>query len=301
MTDRPGGDPNPTGEGQGPAGEGQGPVGERRPVPLDDDIRRPLADRLWLRTWLPPLVAFVALGVGWQLYAVNNPYVLPTIPEIFSSIWDSPAVFWDNALVTLQEIAVGAACGMGAAFVLAVVMAEVRVVERALMPLAVVLNVTPVVAIAPGLVVAFGFGMLPKYLLTAIIVFFPFLVSSLAGLRDVDPLAVDVLRTLHASRWEILWRLRLPSSLPFLFAGARICLPLSVVGAVVAEFSAAGKLAGLGSLIELSAQQADLRTIYASVFFLAVIGLLLTFLVVFLQAKVLWWADGADRRRHPRR
>jgi NitT/TauT family transport system permease protein len=294
MTDRPGGAPDPT-------GEGRGPVGERRPVPLDDDVRRSLADRLWLRTWLPPLVAFVALGVGWQLYAVNNPYVVPTIPEIFSNIWDSPAVFWDNALVTLQEIAVGAACGMGAAFVLAVVMAEVRVIERALMPLAVVLNVTPVVAIAPGLVVAFGFGMLPKYLLTAIIVFFPFLVSSLAGLRDVDPPAVDVLRTLHASRWEILWRLRLPSSLPFLFAGARICLPLSVVGAVVAEFSAAGQLAGLGSLIELSAQQADLRAIYASVFLLAVIGLLLTFVVVFLQAKVLWWADGADRHRHPRR
>jgi NitT/TauT family transport system permease protein len=271
-------------------------AGERADV-ISGDLQRSLAARLRLRTWLPPLVAFVALGVGWQLYAVNHPYVLPTIPEIFSSIWDSPAVFWDNALVTLQEVAVGAACGMGAAFVLAVVMAEVRVVERALMPLAVVLNVTPVVAIAPGLVVAFGFGMLPKYLLTAIIVFFPFLVSSLAGLRDVDPPAVEVLRTLHASRWEILWRLRLPSSLPFLFAGARICLPLSVVGAVVAELSAAGKLAGLGSLIELSAQQADLRTIYASVFFLAVIGLLLTALVVFLQAKVLWWADGADRRR----
>jgi NitT/TauT family transport system permease protein len=298
MTDHPDADADADADAGGPADRPAAEPGALHPVLLgEDDVRRSLADRLLLRTWLPPLVAFVALGVGWQLYAVDNPYVLPTIPQIAASIWDSPAVFWDNALVTLQEIAVGAACGMGAAFVLAVVMAEVRVVERALMPLAVALNVTPVVAIAPGLVVAFGFGMLPKYLLTAIIVFFPFLVSSLAGLRDVDPRAVDVLDTLHASRWEVLWRLRLPSSLPFLFAGARICLPLSVVGAVVAEFSAAGKLAGLGSLIELSAQQADLRTIYASVFFLAVIGILLTVLVVVVQSKVLWWADGGRPER----
>lgn len=245
--------------------------------------------------WLPPLVAFGLLAVGWQVYAAHNRYVLPTVPQIFTTIWHNPEMFWHNALVTLQEIAVGAACGMGAAFVLAVVMAEVGTIERAVMPLAVALNVTPVVAIAPGLVVAFGFGMLPKYLVTAIIVFFPFLVNSLTGLRSVDPAAMDVMTTLHASRWELLRRLRLPSSLPFLFAGARICLPLSVVGAVVAEFSAAGRLSGLGSLIETSAQASDLKTIYASVLILAVIGILLTLVVVVLQARVLWW--DTDRRK----
>jgi NitT/TauT family transport system permease protein len=144
-------------------------------------------------------------------------------------------------------------------------------------------------------VIAFGFGSAPKYLVTAIIVFFPFLVNALAGLRDVDDQALDVMTTLHASRWQVFYRLRLPSSLPFLFAGARICLPLAVVGAVVAEISAAGQLAGLGSLIQISAQQADLRTIWASILVLAVMGVLFTIIVSLAQSRILWWTR-TDRR-----
>jgi len=256
-----------------------------------DQVHRSLMDRFAVRVWLSPVVAFVLLGLIWQVYAVHNPYALPTIPEIFRSIWDQPSTYWNNALVTLQEIGVGASSGMAGALLLAVLMLEVGFVERALMPLAIILNVTPIIAIAPGLVVALGFGMLPKYLVTAIVVFFPFLVNSLTGLRSIDPHVADVIHTLHASKWEVFWRLRLPSSLPFLFAGARICVPLAVVGAVVAEFTAAGKLQGLGSLIEISAQQGDLTIIYGAVFFLAIIGILLTVLVLVLQAKCLRWAS----------
>jgi NitT/TauT family transport system permease protein len=168
-------------------------------------------------------------------------------------------------------------------------MSFVKVVERALLPLAVVLNVTPVIAIAPALVVAFGFGETPKYIITAIVVFFPFLINSLTGMRSVDPQALDVLKTLHASRWEIMRKLSLPSSLPFLFAAARICLPLSLIGAVVAEFVAAGTANGLGTLIVTAASLGDLKTIYASVFILSVMGVALFLLVVLVQKRVLTW------------
>jgi NitT/TauT family transport system permease protein len=216
---------------------------------------------LRLGVWLPPAVAFTALVVGWQLYAVHHPYVLPRLGEIKAQLSSHPGLFTRNAWTTLQEGLVGGAAGMGIAFALALVMFYVRVVERALLPLAVVLNVTPLVAIAPALVVAFGFGLTPKYVIASLIVFFPFLVNALAGLRDVDPEALDLVATLHASRAEVLWRLRLPSSLPYLFAAGRICVPLSLVGAVVAEFVAAGDAKGLGTLIVTAASLGDLGTV----------------------------------------
>ena len=249
----------------------------------------------WTRPslWLPPLVAFALLAGAWQLYAMHNPFVIPTIGKIFHELASRPGFYFRNAMTTLSEALVGGAFGMGIAFLLSVVMSYVRIVERAILPLAVILNVTPIIAIAPALVVAFGFGPTPKYIITAVLVFFPFLINSLIGLRSADPLALDVLRTLHASRTEILWRLRLPSSLPFLCAGARICVPLSVIGAVVAEFVAAGQASGLGTLIVTAASLSDLPTIYASVVVLAVMGIALFVLIVLIQRRLLAWHSSA--------
>ena len=249
----------------------------------------------WSRpsVWLPPLIALGALAGGWQLYAIHNPYVIPRLPEIFDDLGNRPDLYLRNALTTLEEALVGAAFGMGVAFLVAVVMSFVKLVERALLPLAVVLNVTPVIAVAPALVVAFGFGETPKYIISSVLVFFPFLINSLTGLRSVDPQALDVLKTLHASRSEIMRKLSLPSSLPFLFAAARICMPLSLIGAVVAEFVAAGTANGLGTLIVTAASLGDLKTIYASVFVLSVMGVALFCLVVVIQNRVLTWRTSA--------
>jgi NitT/TauT family transport system permease protein len=248
---------------------------------------RQAATTLRVGYWLPPAVAIAVLVLGWQIYAAHHPYVLPRLSRIGSQLNAKPSLYARNAVTTLSEAVVGAICGMGAAFILAVLMFYVRVIERAVLPLAVVLNVTPLVAVAPALVVAFGFGMMPKYVIASLLVFFPFLVNALAGLRAVDPRALDVLTTLHASRAEVLWRLRLPSSLPYLFAAGRICMPLSLVGAVVAEFVAAGEAKGLGTLVVTAASLGDLGTVYAAVAVLAFLGVLMFALVVVLQRLVL--------------
>lgn len=254
--------------------------------------RADLARRLSPGVWAPPLVAFAVLAAAWQAYAMANRFVLPTLPQVAVALLDDPGLYFGNLLVTLQEAAVGAICGMALAFLGALVITRVPLVERALMPVAVVLNVTPIVAIAPGLVVAFGFGMLPRYIVTAVVVFFPFLINSIAGLKAADPGAEEVLTTLHASRFEILLRLRIPSSVPFLVAGARICLPLSLIGAVVAEFSAAGQASGLGSLVETAASQSNLPVVYASVFVLGLLGIALTLVVVVVgRALSPWYGD----------
>jgi len=241
--------------------------------------------------WVPPAVTFVLVAVLWQLVALNNPYVLPTLDAIGNSLASDPRMYWANMLVTCQEIAIGAGAGILCGFLLAVLMSELPIVEKAVMPLIVVIMVTPVVAIAPALVVAFGFGMLPKYIVTGLVVFFPMLVNSLAGLRDVDQKALDVFKTLHASRWEVFRDLRFPGCMPFVFAGLRIAMPLAVVGAAVAEFVAAGQQAGLGSLVTISAAQANLPVTWASIALLCLLGVVLVSLLNLLRKRVLWWSD----------
>jgi len=255
--------------------------------------RRP---RLRLRVWLPPLIAFAALAAAWEIYARSHEFVLPTIEAIWGSLRDNPHLYWANFLTTLREIAIGGGGGIAAAFLLAVLMVELPIFERALMPLMIVLMVTPIVAIAPALVIAFGFGSMPKYLVTGIIVFYPMLVNSLAGLRDVDDAVLAVFTTVHANRWEVFRRLRLPSSLPFVFAGLRIAFPLAIVGATVAEFAAAGQQAGLGALISVAASQANLAVIWASILLLCLLGLALVTALAVIRKQVLFWDNAALRR-----
>ncbi len=252
--------------------------------------------RLRIGIWLPPLIAFAVLALIWELYAHAHPYTIPSIEHIWASLRENPHMYWANTLTTLREIAIGGLSGIVAAVLLAVVMVEVPIVERAVMPLTVVLMVTPIVAIAPALVVAFGFGVFPKYLVTAIVVFYPMLINSLAGLRDVDERTLDVFTTLHANRWETLRRLRLPSSLPFLFAGLRIAVPLSVVGAVVAEIAAAGQQAGLGALISVAASQANLAVIWSSIVLLCLVGIAMLSVLALIRSRVLFWDNASSKR-----
>lgn len=252
----------------------------------------------WWRpaVWLPVVVALAVAAGAWTLIAAGNPFVLPRLPDVASALRESPTTYLANAATTLQVAATGLAVGFGAAVALALVMSEVPVVRRAVLPLAVVLNVTPVVALAPGLVVAFGFGATPKVLLTAIIVFFPVLVNTTTGLRSVPPAVLEVFTSLHASRLETLLLLRVPTSLPYVLTALRVVLPLSLVGAVVAEFVAAGSSAGLGTLIRNTAAASQLSAMYAAVACLAAMGLLLLALVNVLDRRLLHWHDSQAPR-----
>lgn len=267
----------------------------------DRDARAPRATggpiaRLRIGTWLPFLIALAICIVLWEWYAHGHPHAIPTIGAIWRSLKGQPSIYWHDFRTTLKEIGIGAGGGIVVAFLLAVLMAELPIFERALMPLAVMLMVTPVIAIAPALVIAFGFGMFPKYLLTGIVVFFPMLVNSLAGLRNVDPRTLEVFTTLHASRWEKFRYLRLPGSLPFIFAGLRICLPLSVVGATVAEFAAGGQQTGLGALIATANSSADLPVIWAAIVILCALGVAFVVLLSVIHKRVLWWDHGTQAR-----
>ena len=274
-----------------------GDPGETVPEPRPSRVflghtRRALAPSLWV----PPVVGFAVVGVVWQIAALHNPYTIPRFGAIWQSLDNDPRLFLTDALRTLSEAAIGLGASFVVAFSAAVVMCHLRFAERALMPLAVVLNVTPVVALAAGLTLL-GFGEWPKYVITAIVVFFPLLVNSLAGLRSIDPEALEVFLTLDASRREILFRLRIPSSLPFLFAAARVAFPLAVVGAVVAEFVASSNGGGLGALVQSAESTSDLPELFAAIVCLALLGIALTIIVSLLEARFLSWHSPSRRGR----
>lgn len=243
------------------------------------------------RTWAPTAVLVALLAVAWQAVAHEHPYILPELGEVGRTLVGEPSLFLENAWTTLFTALIGVLVGAGGAFVLALLMSELDVVRRALMPIAVVLNVTPVVAITPALVVAFGFGIAPKVVVTALITFFPVLINVTTGLRSVPGPVLDVFRTLHASRLEVLLRVRLPSSLPYTLAALRVVLPLSIVGAVVAEFVAAGSAGGLGTMIRNSAATARLDLVYAAIACLAAMGVTMLALVTALERRLLFWHE----------
>jgi NitT/TauT family transport system permease protein len=184
---------------------------------------------------------------------------------------------------------VGLAIGAGGAFVVGTLMAHWRPLERALLPLAILIKVTPVVTIAPLLVLWFGFGPLPKVLIAALLTFFPMLIATVSGLRSIDPTAYDVLRTLRASALQIYVILRVPSSLPQLLPAAKVCATLSLIGTVVAEWVGADR--GLGRAILLANSNLDTATVFAGVLTLGMMGVVLVGLLTLLERRVLFWHE----------
>ena len=192
-----------------------------------------------------------------------------------------------HTLVTLSEVLVGLALGVSAATSLGYLLAKSPVVERLLAPYIVASQSVPVVAIAPLLIIWFGPGMFSKILICALIVFFPVLVNTIVGLRAVPENLRDLMRSMHADRQQTLRFLEIPSSLPVFLGGLRIGATLSVIGAVVGEFVGADK--GLGFLINVARGQYDTALVFAAVFTLIAMALILYGLVVGMEKGFLKW------------
>ncbi|MFT4286926.1 ABC transporter permease [Nocardioides sp.] len=237
--------------------------------------------------WLPLPILLLVAGLGWQAGARRWPYLLPPLQDVWHQLAEDPGYFTSAAGHTLTEALLGLLIALVVGFLLAVLVSEVPIARRAIMPVAVVLNVTPLVAIAPALVVAFGFGITPKLIVTALICFFPILINTSVGLRSVPGHVLRLLDSMAATRWQKLVHVRVPLSVPHLLAALQIVFPLSVVGAVVAELSAAGANGGLGTVIAVASSMNRLAVVWAAIFVLALMGALLLFAVSTLQRLVM--------------
>ena len=256
------------------------------------DLRRDASPRdSWLVTLLPAIVFAVIIGTweAWVRIAEVKRYLLPAPTEIARALAAEPMRYIDAAATSLGAALGGLLIATVGAFALGVVMAHSRALERALYPPALLLKVMPIVAVYPLFLIWFGFGIWPRVLIAALITFFPVLVNTVIGLRSVDPQAHDFMRALHASRSQVFWRLRLPSSLPYLFAALRISVPLSLIGAVVAEFLSGAS--GMGQLILVANGDFDTPALFGAVIVLATMGVSLTVAISYLERRVLDWHE----------
>ena len=189
--------------------------------------------------------------------------------------------------MTLKEILLGFLCGLAAGLAFAVLMRLSETLRRAFYPLLVASQAIPILVIAPILIVWFGFGIGPKLVVVALICFFPITVNAADGLRSVDPEAIKMMRTLDASRWQILWRVEAPTALPFVFSGARIAVTFAPIAAVFGEW--VGAESGLGVLIRQDSAQLETARMFAATAVLTAIALALFGLVALAERRIVTW------------
>jgi len=230
---------------------------------------------------------------GWdvllQTLAMKRP-VLPTPDQVIVELWrslvDYPVGSIRNLLfhtaVTAQSTLVGFVMGTVLGVVLAIGIVHVRTLESSLLPWIIASQTIPILAIAPMVVVILGnigfTGLLPKAIISMYLCFFPVTVGMVKGLRSVDAMALDLMRTYSASSSQILWRLRLPSSLPYFFAGLKVAITISLLGAIVAELPTGGQ-AGLGARLLSGSYYGQTAQIWAALVMAAVLSVLLLGLV----------------------
>lgn len=246
---------------------------------------------------VPPVLVLLAFLVFWHLAVVVfsiRPFVLPsplvvgaTFARHFTEIAEAGAV---TALSFLGGFAAGSTLGLA----LAVLIIVAPRLGRGIYPLLIASQTIPVIAIAPLLIIWLGFGLTVKVAVSAIIVFFPVVVSAVLGFRSVSPSSIDLMRSLPASRTTIFRKLYFPSALPTIFAGLRTAAVLSVIGAVVGEFVAGGD--GLASHIIIARSQFETDRVMADIAGLALLGAAFYSLIAAVEHWALPWKRLAFRR-----
>ena len=197
--------------------------------------------------------------------------------------------YWHDTWVTFQEIVIGFGLAALTGFGLGTLVSESRLLRDIVMPYVVAFNGTPKVAFVPILVVWLGFGIMPKVLLAAMIAFFPVFVNTVAGMQNLQVEQIELMRSLHASRWQMFRRLRFFNALPYVFAGLKTAMVLAVIGAIVAEFGGASQ--GIGYLINLSASRLRTDQVFAFIIVLSVMAWVLFTMIDLIERRVVFWAE----------
>ena len=239
---------------------------------------------------VPPVLSFGLVLLLWEglvrLFSVS-PIILPlpsTIGQEF--VKRSDQILFHSA-VTMFEALAGLVIGIIFALISSFLISEIPTFRRAIYPLILAKQVVPTIVFAPILLVWFGYGLTSKIVISATICFFPIVVNALHGLNSLPPEVLELARSLGSSRWKILWRLRLPHSLPSIFAAMKPTVGLAMIGAVVGEFI--GGNFGLGYMIVESLRFINLAAMFAATIALIILGMLFFGMVELLGALFLGW------------
>jgi len=244
---------------------------------------------------LPAVLSVLSAFLIWEIYvrlSGISPLMLPAPSRVLDQMMLNRAILWNNTVPTLKATLAGFSLSLTVAFGLSIVLDFMPRLRRSLFPIFVVSQTLPLVAIAPLVVLWFGFDLTPKVLLVALVTFFPMLVALVDGYASTDPEIEDLLRSMGASRGIVFRRARLPSAMPYFFAGLRISITYAVVAAIFAEY--VGARAGLGIVILNAKNSFRPDLVLAAVMISSALTLLLFAITALLQRVVLRWRDVGD-------
>lgn len=239
-----------------------------------------------------PLITFIVLISAWQLSIdlLQVPdYILPRPLSVLENlrIGYIEGQFWPHFLFTLRSTVTGYAIGCGCAVLVGALLAESRTFEKFVYPYVVALQSMPKVALAPLIIVWFGYGLASKVVMVALICFFPLFVNTVVGIRQTNPALINMMRAFSAPNWFIFFKVKLFSAAGHIFAGLQISVVLSLIGAVVAEFVASSE--GIGWLIQSSLANFNTAQMFAALISLVFIGITGSHLVQLLHSRVVFW------------
>jgi NitT/TauT family transport system permease protein len=246
----------------------------------------------WLRSVVPPLVVGVVVIAAWQLTVTLGriaPFIVPAPSAIWAELVEQRTNVWNAGLASGENALIGLVAGAVAGVLAAMAASRLRLLSEVSVPFAAVLNALPIIALAPILNNMFETtSSLPRRLVTAIIVFFPVFLNTLRGLREVDPVHRELMRSYAASGWTFAVKVRLPGALPFVFTGLRQASSLAVIAAVVAEYFG-GLQNGLGSRITSAAAFTAYPRAWAFVVGACLLGLVFYLSTLLLERLAMPW------------
>jgi NitT/TauT family transport system permease protein len=245
--------------------------------------------------YLPSVVVMLGLVLAWQVVVVAlgvKEYILPTPWAALQKLFEPNYQWTSNFLATLYAVLGAFALSAVLGILLAVVVVWNDLLLRTVMPVLVLFNTLPKIALAPLFVIWLGYGIWPNILIGTTIAFFPMVVNTAVGLAAAEPEMLDLVRTLRASRWQVLRKIRFPNAVPYIFVGLKLNATMSVIGALVGEFVASER--GLGSLIITGGVTMETASIFASLILISALGLVLYGAVVAVERLVAPWAHRGD-------
>lgn len=237
--------------------------------------------------WLVVLCSLVAWEAGCNLFAVPK-FILPSPSQIAASIWQWHEQIGLHAAQTLYTTIVGFAFAVAGGMLLGIAIGASRLFYKGLYPILIGFNSVPKVAVVPVLVIWFGIGSVPAIITAFLLAFFPIVVNVATGLATIEPELEDVLRSLGASKWDILIKIGIPGSLPYFFASLKIAITMALVGSVVSESIASNT--GIGYLMLSASSQVNVPLAFAGLVVVAVMGVLIYAVFAVIEHRFTYWA-----------
>lgn len=245
-----------------------------------------------LKNSLPVILTFIVIVGLWELldfiFKIKE-IILPNPHEILFVIINNTSELLKHTSITMTESVIGFILGSIFAILLAILFVYSSKSKKALYPYAIAIKAVPLYALAPLLLLWFGNGIWSKVVMSALVAFFPVLITAVKGLSSIEPESIDLFKSFSASKFQIFLKLKLPSSLKYIFPGLKMATTFAVVGATIAEFT--GSSAGIGHLIVNSSYYLDTSLMFAGIIMISLAGILFFYLVEYIEKKIVFWEE----------